>query len=191
MKKALAILGVLAVVAGAAGGGYALGTKSGGSEEAPSRLLITQPTQEAEEEFVPNYAEMLPGLWQNGPSVGSGIGECYRIYADGTFTFTPSEFVFDPEDYIPPSARGIYKIEDDYVVLLMQKRTVIEGGTWVEDEIMGYVLEGATSMEETLPVPKELSAQYLGVFYDMPREMFSIAGRTYWKISDDPDAYLD
>ena len=67
----------------------------------------------------------------------------------------------------------------------------MEGGAWVEDPIMGFTLEGAVARTITYPEPKYIYTQYLGVFADLPREMFSIDGRTYWKISGDPNAYLD
>ena len=134
---------------------------------------------------------MLVGLWLNSPVVGSGVGECYRFYDDGTYVFSPSDFVLDPEAYRPPSSEGRVQVDNDYVVLLMTQRTVLEGGVWVEDPITGYALEGAQARIETLPEPKTIHAQYLGIFVDLPKEMFSIDGRTYWKTSGDPNAYLD
>ncbi|MCL2494526.1 MAG: DUF6273 domain-containing protein [Oscillospiraceae bacterium] len=139
----------------------------------------------------PAFGEMLVGLWQNGPSVGSAISECYRFYEDGSYTFTPSPFVFDPEGWRPPASEGRYVIEDGNVTLLKAKSTVIEGGTWAEDEIAGYVLEGGTERIVAHPEPKEIYTVYLGVFAELNREMFCIDGRTYWKLSADPDAYLD
>ena len=43
---------------------------------------------------------------------------------------------------------------------------------------------------EHLPA-KTIYAQYLGVFYALPKEMFGFDGQVYWKTSGDPDAYLD
>ena len=143
------------------------------------------------DEGSPNFEEMLTGLWIASPAVGSDVGECYRFYEDGTYTFTPSEFIFDLERYRPPASRGTYHFEFDYVFLRMAQSTVTEGGTWVEDPIVGYVLEGSTEKTIDYPVPKVIDAQYLGVFYDLPKEMFSFDGRVYWKTSGDPDAYLD
>jgi len=191
MKKALAILGILVVLAAAAAGAYYLGAHSNPGDEKPTTQPASSGTQPTDDPTPPAFDEMLPGLWIASPVVGSGIGECYRFYGDGTYTFTPSEFVFDPEGYIPPASEGAYQVEGDYVVLLMAKSTAMEGGTWVEDEIVGYVLEGGTEKTVAYPEPKEISAQYLGVFYDLPKEMFSFDGRVYWKTSDDPDAYLD
>ena len=171
MKKVVAILGMFIICLAMA--------------------ACTQPAEPETDETPPNFEEMLVGLWINSPVVGSGVGECYRFYEDGTYTFTPSEFIFDPEWYDPPSAKGTYLVDDDYVVLLMAESTAMEGGTWVEDETVGYVLEGGTPKTAVYPEPKELYTQYLGVFYDLPKEMFSFDGRVYWKTSEDPDAYLD
>jgi hypothetical protein len=123
--------------------------------------------------------------------VGSGLGECYRFYEDGAYTFTPSDMIADPEGYRPFSARGKYLVEGDYVILQMEQSTAIEGGTWVDDEFVGYILEGGTAKTTTYDEPKEIHAQYLGVFYDLPKEMFSFGGRVYWKTSENPDEFLD
>ena len=173
MKKMIAILGMFIILIAMA-------------------ACAQSQTPEPETDETPlNFEEMLIGLWIASPAVGSGIGECYRFYADGTYTFTPSEFVFDPELYIPPESKGTVQVEDDYVLLLMTESTAMEGGTWVEDEIVGYVLEDGTPKRVVYPEPKEIYAQYLGVFYALPKEMFSFDGRVYWKTSADPDAYLD
>ncbi|MCL1952418.1 MAG: hypothetical protein FWF60_06280 [Oscillospiraceae bacterium] len=132
--------------------------------------------------------EMIVGLWQNGPSVGAGIGECYRFYADGTYTFDPGSFVLDPLEYRAPRSEGAYEADKDSVTLRRRTKTVVEGGAWVEDPIAGYTLEGGT--EKTVAASKMIFTIYLGVFRELDREMLSIDGRTYWKISGDPDAYL-
>jgi len=191
MKKAVAILGILIVLAAAAAGAYYLGARSNPVDETTTAQRAASSTQPPEADDTPlNFDEMLPGLWINSPVVGSGVGECYRFYADGTYTFTPSEFIFEPERYVPPESKGTYLVEDDYVLLLMTESTAMEGGAWVEDPVLGYVLEGGTEKTVAYPEPKEIYAQYLGVFYDLPKEMFSFDGRVYWKTSADPDAYL-
>ena len=193
MKKLFAILGALVFAAGAAGGGYYLGAQPDAPpapDDEPAATAGDEPAS-TPDDTPPAFEEMMVGLWQNGPSVGSAISECYRFYADGTYTFTPSPFVFDPEGWRPSASEGRYVIEDDNVTLLKTKSTVIEGGTWVEDEIVGYALEGGTERIVAYPEPKEIYTVYLGKFIELDREMFCIDGRTYWKLSADPDAYLD
>jgi len=171
MKKVVAILGMFIIIIAMAACG--------------------QPPEPPIDETPLDFAQMLPGLWIASPVVGSGIGECYRFYEDGTYTFTPSDMITDPEIYKPFSAKGTYRVEGDYVTLQMTESTVMEGGTWVEDPIVGYVLEGGTAKTTVYPAPKEIYAQYLGVFYDLPKEMFSFNGMVYWKTNSDPDMYLD
>jgi len=165
MKKGFAVLGILAALAAAAFGACYF-------DETP-----------------PPLDEMIVGLWQNNPSVGSGIGECYRFYADGTYLFEPSEFVFDLEDYRPPRSAGAWEAHGDSITLHMTQKTVVEGGQWVEDPFIGFALEGG--IEKTIAASKEIYTIYLGVFKDLDRDMLSIGGRTYWKISGDPNDYLD
>jgi len=171
MKKVVAILGMFIIL-------FAAGACAG-------------PPEPETDETPLNFEEMLIGLWIASPAVGSGIGECYRFYADGTYTFTPSDMIADPERYMPPESKGTYQVDGDYVLLLMAESTAMEGGTWVEDPIVGYVLEGGVPKTTVYPEPKEIHAQYLGVFYDLPKEMFAFDGRVYWKTNIDPDMYLD
>jgi len=192
MKKVVAILGMFIILIAVAAGAYYLGTQSNPPPviEEPTSAAGNEPTSAADD-APPAYEEMLVGLWIDSPVVGSGIGECYRFYEDGTFTFTPSDMIADPETYKPFSAKGTYQVEGDYVILLMTESTAVEGGTWAEDPIVGYVLEGGTEKTTVYPEPKEIYAQYLGVFFDLPKEMFSFNGMVYWKTSGDPDMYLD
>jgi len=192
MKKALAVLGLLVVLIAAAAGAYYLGARSGtGKEITTTQPPDTQPTGPDIDSTHPPFEEMMVGLWQNAPSVGSGIGECYRFSQDGTYTFEPSPFVFDPTEYRPPSSQGTYQADGDSMTLLRTKNTVAQGGAWVEDPILGFVLEGGSVKTVIHPEPKAIYAIYLGVFPDLPREMLSIDGRTYWKLSGDPNEYLD
>ncbi|MDR2687638.1 MAG: hypothetical protein LBB75_07785 [Oscillospiraceae bacterium] len=184
MKKGIAVLGMFIILFAAA---------ACGPRPDPQPATQPQPTtaRPGDDETPLNFGEMLVGLWIASPVVGSGVGECYRFYADGTYTFTPSEFVFDLERYRPPASRGTYEAEGDYVALLMTQSTAMEGGAWVEDEEAGFVLEGGKEKTTAYPEPKEIDAQYLGVFYDLPKEMFSFDGRVYWKTSENPDEYFD
>ena len=142
-----------------------------------------------DEDGLPPFDGMIVGVWQNGPSVGAAISECYRFYADGTYTFTPSPFVSDLEDYRPPRSEGTYRADEDSVTLLMTRKTVVEGGEWAEDPIMGYALEGGT--EKTVEASKTIFTIYLGKFKELDRHMLDIGGRTYWKLSGNPDDYPD
>ncbi|MCL2298927.1 MAG: hypothetical protein FWC27_02120 [Firmicutes bacterium] len=193
MKKAIAVLGILAVVAASACGAYSLGLHKNLPDEPPAESKTrpsNQPeTQPDDEPELPNFEEMLVGVWQNGPSVGSGMGDCYRFFADGSYVFEPGDYVGDPEDYRLPPSRGTWDVDGDWVVLHMTQKTVTEGGAWAEDPILGWVLEGGT--EKTIETSKDIYTVYLGVFYELPREMFSIGGYTYWQLSADPDDYRD
>ena len=200
MKKALWILAVLAALAATAFGAYTLGTNQNeGNQEEVTQESTTQnitnqngadKTAEVPgDDGPPPYDEMIVGVWQNSPAVGAGIGECYRFYADGTYAFIPGAVVLDLEEYRPPRSEGTYTADQDGVTLRMVRKIIVEGGEWVENPILGYVLEGGT--EKTVEMSKTIFTIYLGKFKELDRHMLDIGGRTYWKLSGDPEAYLD
>ena len=193
MKKAFAILGILAALAAAAFGAYYLGLntdRSGGSPDENKTQAFEETSTQLSSETEPQLlGEMVIGIWQDYPAVGSGLSDCYRFYEGGTYVFEPGGFVSDPEASRQPRSSGTWEADGDSITLHMTQKTVVEGGAWVEDPIVGFILEGGT--EKTIEASEEIHTLYLGVFVGLPRDMLSIGGRTFWKLSGDPNDYLD
>lgn len=134
--------------------------------------------------------ETLVGIWQDAPSLGSGWGENYRFFEDGTFVFSHSQM--DCQDSVI-SMGGFYKVRGKKLKLQFIAIEYIEGGT-LEPSSGSYGSEfqlvGGTVVSDTFRDKIRFSISKIQQDPEFDHLHFILIGNEkYWKLGWDPNTY--
>lgn len=132
----------------------------------------------------------LVGIWHASPSVGSGMNDLYRFFADGKFVFEYNQMIGAKRTI---SFSGKWRIQNQKLILTITKETVIIGGKRVKSEggslADGYEIEGGKEITRTLK-PAKTETKILGKLQQGELTKFiSIGKKKYWRLSGNPNDY--
>ena len=133
-------------------------------------------------------AEMI-GIWQAGPSVGSGMDDNFQFFADGKFRFNYNQM--DGTKRIL-SYGGNWKISGVKLILTIEKMTVLIGGKWTKSSgsiATEYEIEGGEILELKISPAKKLKLNLSKFIKEELHQTTKIDGVKYWKLSSDPKTY--
>lgn len=134
--------------------------------------------------------ETLTGIWQDAPALGSGWGENYRFFEDGSFAFSHSQM--DCQDSII-SLGGFYKVKRNRLKLKFISIEYIQGGKLVPASGScgsEYALEGGNIVTESFVDKKKLKISSIEPDPEFDHLHFIlIGGVKYWKLGWDPKEY--
>lgn len=134
--------------------------------------------------------ETVVGIWQDAPSLGSGWGENYRFFEDGSFVFSHSQM--DCQDSII-SMGGFYSIKRKRIKLKFIVIEYIEGGTLVPASGScgsEFALEGGTVTTDSY-IKKQ--TMFISKITQDPEfdhlHYILLNGHKFWKLGWDPKEY--
>ncbi|MEZ5344741.1 MAG: hypothetical protein R2681_04205 [Pyrinomonadaceae bacterium] len=131
----------------------------------------------------------LVGVWQDAPSVGSGMSDNYRFFADGTYKFNYNEM--DAAKRLL-SHEGKWSVAEGKLVLVIDTVVLLIGGKLVEatgSAASEFEIEGGEVIRKKI-MPAEKLTLGLGAFLkEELHNTTTIGDVKYWKLSSDPDVY--
>lgn len=144
-----------------------------GNESLPDPAVIT--------------SDLLVGVWQDGPAVGSGYGEMYHFNADGTYKRQMSQYDYSGRiltDF------GTYRVEAGILYLHINKQLTKVGGRLVEEGAPNYGIHLVDYEEEMIDVDIKIEYPLTGPFDGggWPTCLY-LDDQTYFKLSPNPDTY--
>lgn len=132
----------------------------------------------------------LIGVWQSAPVVGSGWGDNYQFFEDGTFNFNHNQMACD-DSVIMES--GTYRIGDQSIKLFITSRIVIKGGTLEPSSgscASEYQLTGGTETKQIIERVEEFKLKFVAPFFDYDYlERIELDEMSWFRMLHDPNEY--
>ncbi|MGE3800253.1 MAG: hypothetical protein AB7H80_04470 [Candidatus Kapaibacterium sp.] len=148
----------------------------------------------AEIEEISSDEDLLVGLWQDAPAMGSGWSSTYQFFKDGTFVLNESQM--DCAKRLVWSKGTWKRIGEDELELMITEWQKLEGGRMIRsDGSCGSdsMLVGATEKNIPLEAPKPITLQLGSIIFagdDHPdRTTVEIGNVKFYRFSDDPAEY--
>jgi len=139
--------------------------------------------------------EIMIGTWQESPSVGSLFASRYHFYGNCNYIFEYSQY---DESKRILSEMGTWSVESDTLALIVKSKITVVGG---EKGAPGpnstseySIVNGKIEIIEVNPPKKEeyeLNNMYRDTEERIGYWVIIINGTQYWRLLDDPNAYLN
>lgn len=153
-------------------------------------LLAGCPAQRA----LSSEEEAMVGFWHSAPALGGNTwGERYFFFPDGRFAFLYGQWPDESQRDV--SFSGTWSVEEQKLILTITEKVVLEGGRVVEDAV-GAQWQGAREKKKQASPPEVRTVTLTSlidddIFPEHPLKKTTFNGKGFWKIHDDPKAYIE
>ncbi|MCS6873316.1 MAG: hypothetical protein RML33_05235 [Acidobacteriota bacterium] len=157
----------------------------------PSKEKVT--LGNSEKDLSPSKQELV-GLWHEFPMLGSGWGNVFRFWSDGSFRFHASQMKCLNREL---GYAGTWKVETNKLILLVKERNLIMGGKIQKSKMPGICpreIVGGKEITKRLKETEVLEFHITEIRIDnlsedLKRPVISIGKKRYWQFSSDPEEY--
>lgn len=131
------------------------------------------------------FSSRMVGIWQDSPVVAAGYSEHYHFFKDGTYEFDHNEM--DGKERTL-SKLGKWSINGNKLILITDRRVVIVGGEYREDDLPYPDIVGGKIVTQVINPAERRVITISGIEPNHTNNiaMIKIGGIQFWKICDDP-----
>ncbi|MCB1025639.1 MAG: hypothetical protein KDB79_14680 [Acidobacteria bacterium] len=141
------------------------------------------------ENFDKSVREELVGVWQNAPSVGSGMSDNFQFFADGTYKFNYNEM--DAAKRLL-SHSGKWDVKEGKLILKIETVELLIGGKLIEAGGSAASLmevEGGQVITKRISPTEIVSLSLESFVKEDLHNTTKIDDVKYWKMSSDPKTF--
>jgi len=149
-------------------------------------------TDDQDDQDAKDNEPLITGAWQDDYVAGAVYGQRYHFYADGHYIFEYSQF---DESKRVLSEAGVWSLENGTLTLTENSKTLVEGGEKGEPFFSSeYAIVNGVIKIITIEPPEKENYDGFEIYKDTKIEQgfwTMFIGSQYWKLSDDPNLYLN
>ncbi len=139
-----------------------------------------------------DYENIIIGVWQASPSVGSGYDDKYHFFQDKSFRFDYNQYNGEERDI---SLYGKWRLEDSKLHITIYRKKTKIGGEFIKatpPSAPGYRLVNSEIVVKDLERELEIIYPLGEVIENFHSPLYMTIGNVeYWKLTNDPNSYQD
>lgn len=139
-----------------------------------------------------NYEDIIIGVWQASPAVGSGYADKYHFFEDMTFRFDYSQFNGEKRDI---SLYGTWELENNWLYITVKSKKTKVGGDFVKSIgsiSSNYMLKNSEIVVEDLERELKIIYPLEEVIESVDSPLYMTIGNVeYWRLTPNPDMYQE